>query len=117
MNKEIISFRKTIKAGATETISERVKAEGQVIGLRVRFYAGQEMDLHVIPYIEHVGERMEHLITYPTGTNSYLAGDDDSFKYNIQKSVENDDYIRIKAENVSAYDYDLVVDVEILYVG
>jgi hypothetical protein len=114
--KEVIAIRKTIPAGTTVDILERIKAPGTVEELRVRFYAGQERELHVFPVILHKGNQAENLLTYPNGSENYLSGEDDALIFPCVLSVDNDDQLKITAININAtYNYTLSVDIVIDY--
>lgn len=97
-------------------LKERVKDNGTIEGIRVRFYSGQQLALRVNPYIEHKGQKIENLLTYSEGSNPWLAGDDDPFEYPCVVTVEYDDYVKVWVQNTdAANDYDLVLDVIIDY--
>lgn len=116
--KEVIAIRKNIKANTEEIITERIKSNGYITNISIKFYVGQELALQVSPYVLHKGDRREDLFTYPRGTDNYLSGDDDYFKYNINLEVEYDDEIKIHVKNTSEYyNYDVVVDLGIEYKG
>ena len=116
--REVVSFRKTIAAGTSDTLVERVKAAGTIEEIRVKFYLGQTGDLRVRPFVEHKGRKIEDVITYPSTANPYLSGEDDYFVFPISISVGYDDYIKVWVQNVDAVNsYTLVVDYVIDYLG
>lgn len=116
MKKEVISFRENIEPGQVLTISERVKWNGTVNGLRVRFYPGPERSLHVRPYVRHKNQLSEELFTYAGASEPYISGDDDYFKFPVLIPVEYDDEVVVWVENTdSNYVYTLSVDVILLY--
>jgi len=113
---EVISFKKVIPAGTVAEYSERVKGEGTVEKISATFYEGQNGLLHVRPYIQHKGEKIEDLITYPTGCEKYIAGNAESNKvYDVCVSVENDDDIYVFVDNTSAEDLTLTVEIVVDY--
>lgn len=115
---EPISFVAVIPPLQTRKFAERVKADGTVEKLKVRFFAGQEKSLQVRPYILHKGRKIEDLVTYPEGTNEYLCGDDDYLEFDLSIPVENDDEIVIAVSNMDIDDpYTLNVSVMIDYYG
>jgi hypothetical protein len=117
--KEIISFREVIPAGTVVALefNERVKGDGTVETLKVRFYRGQQKSLEVYPFIRHKGNKDESLITF-AGNTRHLSGDDDYFIYNVVTPVENDDQIMVQVKNIDPTNpYTMVVDVEIDYYG
>ena len=116
--KESISFRKQILAGTNDVLHERIKGQGTIEGMRVRFYPGQQLDLQVRVFVEHKGGLMEELVTYPSTTRQYLAGDDDNVIIDCVISVENDDFLKVSVVNVDLVNnYDLAVDVYVDYYG
>lgn len=117
--KEVISFRAAVAPNTTNTIfREQVKADGTVEKVSVRFYPGQQMSLHVFPFISHKGDQTESLVTYPKNTNNYLAGDDDYLVFDMVATVEYLDWIEVMVSNVDpANTYTLVVDVVVDYYG
>lgn len=97
-------------------IMERIKAPGTVEEMRIKFYAGQERELHVYPVVLHKGEQAEPLLTYPVGAENYLSGEDDALIFPCIIAVGNDDNLKITAINTNAtYDYTLALDVVIDY--
>ena len=113
--REVISFRKSIAAGASDVIRERVKAPGTLEEVRVRFNPGQANSLRIRPVVEHKGNRLEDLVTYPSGTNQFLSGDDDYLILPCSIVVDNDDFVEIIATNTGAFTYTIVCDVVIDY--
>lgn len=114
MKTEVLSFRKDIAPNTSLTLKERVKADGSVSKIFVRFYPGVEKSLQVRPYILHKGNRAEDVITYVEGTDNYLSGDSDSFEYPVTVDVKYDDEIVVYVNNTDlANTYSLVVDVKV----
>ena len=115
--KEIVAFRKTIPAGEREKIEERIKGDGTVENLNIKFYIGQELYLKVMPYIRHIGNKIQYMVTVAGEDNNWLTGDDDDFNFNICIPVSNDDILVVEYDNTSSYDYNLVVNIAIDYYG
>lgn len=114
--KEVIYFDKVIPAGQTLEFTSKVKDDGTIEKLTVKFYIGQEKGLRVIPTVIHNNNQPEALITYPTGTEQYLSGDDDYFDFPIVVPVALNDVIKLKAINTdSTYDYHLTAAITIDY--
>lgn len=115
--KEVVSFRVTVPKGSKNIIyKERVKADGTVEEVRVRFYRGQQLALQVVPYVNHKGRKHEQLLTFAGNTNGYLCGDDDYFVYPVVVPVEDNDYVSVMVTNTdAANDYTLSVDVVVDY--
>ena len=114
--KEVISIRKIILANSTDTIIERIKGDGTVEGIKVKFYQGQQRALHVMPFIEHRGARIEHLVTYPATADKFLSGENDNLDLPCVVSVDNDDYFKVSVVNTDPVnDYTLVLDAVIDY--
>lgn len=110
-----ILFKKIIAPGTSEILSERIKFDGTVEGVRIKFYSGQERDLKVRPYVEHVGARTEELITYPKGCENYLSGEDSYLNFSVTLPVEQDDQILVEVinedlENPYTLDVTIIVD-------
>lgn len=119
MKAEVISFRKDINPNSSETLRERVKADGSLIEIRVRFYPGQERSLQIRPFVQLFNNLQEDVFTYGDGTTeNYLSGDDDYFIYPVQVDLKMDDVVCILATNTdSTYAYTCVVDCVIQYFG
>jgi hypothetical protein len=115
--KETVQFIKKILAGTSVTFAYLVKSEGTVERIFGKFYAGQEGSLQVRPYIELTAARQEELITYPSGTDRYMSGENVTFDSAIDYDVKNGDQIKIDVNNTSIYDYTLNISFEVDYVG
>jgi hypothetical protein len=116
MKTEVIAFRQNIAPSSSQTIQERVKANGRVAEIRVRFYPGQERDLQVRPFVTLLNRLQEDVLTYPGGTEPYLSGDDDYLIFPVSVDLQTDDFISVWVNNVSVnYTYTLVVDVVVQY--
>lgn len=115
---EVISFRELVTHGTTVNLSQLIQDSGTIQEMRVRFYAGQEKALHVVPYILHTSNRREDLITYAPNSDTFLSGENDYFVYPIVTQVENLDKICVSATNIDpTYDYTLVLDLVVDYYG
>lgn len=118
MKTEPIAFRKDVQPSTKETIVERIKDNGVLEEMRIRFYPGLQRDLKIMPYVLHKGSKREDLVTYPEGTETWISGDDDMLVFKINLPVEYDDELVIEAENVDAVNvYTMSVDVTIAYKG
>lgn len=113
--KEPILFHKKILANTTDVLAERVKSDGMITSLIVRFYSGQEGSLQVSPFVEHKGNKVEYMVTFPNTSKTFISGDDDIFTFPLSLSVEYDDFIKVHVKNNSSYDYDLVCHVIVSY--
>lgn len=117
-SKEIIAFRKRVPANTSGKLTERIKANGTIDKITVRFYIGQELHLKVMPYIRHIGNKIHYPITLGGGGGDYwLIGDDDTFNFDVSIPVYNDDEVVVEFENESDYEYNLVCDFVIDYLG
>ena len=113
--KEVITFRKAINPLEELLLIERVKDNGTVENVKLRFYSGQEMKLKVLPFVRHTGNKIEYLTSSPTG-DYFIAGDDDNFILDVVVPVFYDDEIHVKVINESSeYIYNLVCDVTVDY--
>jgi hypothetical protein len=116
MKTEVIAFRQNINPSTSQTIIERVKANGRVAEIRVRFYPGQERELQIRPFVSLLNRLTEDVLTYPAGTEGYLSGDDDYLIFPVSVELRTDDNICVWANNVNAtYVYTCVVDVVVQY--
>jgi len=118
MNKqEPLLFKQNVPAGTILNLQERIKADGTIENIKVRFFAGQEMDLKVRPILIKKGDMYVDLIKY-VGEDKELSGDDDIYSFDTSISVENDDEVLVIAENKSVdFDYTLFCIVQIDYYG
>lgn len=115
MKTEVISFRTKVLNMTTKQILERVKADGEVRELRIRFYFGQEHGLQVQAYVLHTGNRREEFVTFAGDTNNYFSGDDDYFIFPCNTIIGLDDELVVYVNNTSGFDYDLSVDIVVHY--
>lgn len=115
---EPIVFVASIPPGQIRKFQERIKADGTIQSVKVRFFKGQQLALHVRPYVLHTGNLVEDIITYPEGTNQYLSGDDDYPLYDVVCPVRNDDELVVWVHNTDPDDtYTLNVTVTVDYHG
>lgn len=118
MKKEVIVFKKLIAPGQKFTFKERVKDNGMIDSLRVRFYSGVEESLEIQCYVNHKINRREDFLTYNEGGENFLSGNDDYFIYPVNVEVEYDDEIVVEVKNNDAtYSYTCSVDVIVAYDG
>jgi hypothetical protein len=97
-------------------ISERLKDNGQVQEVRVRFYPGVERTLQVSPYVLHKNNRREDFFTYPEGTEPYITGDNDYLIFPCSLDFQYDDEICIEYNHAGGdFPYTLAVDVVVTY--
>lgn len=116
--KEIVSFRKLIPPNTTDVIGERIKADGTIESVKVRIYQGVQKALQINPFVEHKGNKLEDMITYPSTTDPYISGDDDYLEFDVTIPVEYDDFLKVWVKNTDATNsYTLVLDVEVDYIG
>jgi hypothetical protein len=115
LKKEVIAIRKTVTAGEEGRIKERLKDNGYVEEIRVRFYPGVERTLKVLPYILHKSTKQENFFTTPEETEIFISGDDDSFVFPLSLSFEYDDELVVYYKNEGTYPYSLVVDIIVEY--
>jgi hypothetical protein len=97
-------------------IRERLKDNGQVQEVRVRFYPGVERTLQVSPYVLHKNNRREDFFTYPEGTEPYITGDNDYLIFPCSLDFQYDDEICIEYNHAGGdFPYTLAVDVVVTY--
>lgn len=97
--KEIVSFQRVIQPNTTEIIKERLKMNGMIEKVTIRFYAGCEKSLKVRPYVQHHGEKMQDMFTFPEGAEKFIAGDDDLYEYDVAIEIFNDDELHVWVNN------------------
>lgn len=118
MKKEVIVFKKVVAPGEEVRLTERVKDNGVIEEMRIRFYPGVERELAVNVYASHKVNAREDLVSYNEGAENLITGDDDYFIYPVSVPVEYDDELVVYAKNKSAiYPYTLSVDVIVGYDG
>jgi hypothetical protein len=119
--KETIQFTLQVAAGADlsglTSLRQRLKSEGTIQRIFGQFYAGQQGDLQVRPYLVLRNERSEELVTYPSGANRYMSGDNTNFDFSVDFDVLPDFEIRLDVKNLSIYPYTLQISFEVDYVG
>lgn len=113
-NKEVIHFSKTIAAGATETLNARIKQDGTLEEIRVRFYEGADRKLSIRPMIDTRGN-LQEILSYATSGDSQIKGNDDYFTLPVNMSVKLDDVAKVIVTSASAIDLDFVVDMVVDY--
>jgi hypothetical protein len=67
MKKEVVVFRKLIPFGSSDKLTERIKDNGVIESLRVRFYPGAENTLQVRVYANHKINQREDLLSHNEG--------------------------------------------------
>lgn len=116
--KEVMVFRKLVPPNSKGKITERIKDNGTIEKLMIKFYIGQELHLRVWPYIRHNGNKIESLVTIAgddVRDDMFLTGDDDTFIFDVVAPVYYDDELVVEFENISDYEYNLVVDITVDY--
>jgi hypothetical protein len=115
VKKEVVLFRKDIQPGVSEILSERIKSNGAVKSVKVRFYDGSEGSFHVNPYVLHKGSLQENVVSYPDGGEKYMSGNDDDFNFDVSIPIEIDDELKVYVNNTSSFVYTLVCDIGVVY--
>lgn len=119
--KETIQFKQTVAAGANlsgaTALSFNIRSAGTLQRIFGKFNQGQQDQLQVRPYLTLRGDRSEELVTYPSGSNRYMSGDNVPFDLYIDFDVQPNDQIKLDVKNESAFDYTLDISFEIDYVG
>jgi hypothetical protein len=116
MKSEVISFRYEADPTEIYTLKERMKADGVVSQVNIRFYPGCELALEVKPFILHKGRRAEDFFTYAEFSKSAISGDDDFFQFPVSLTFELDDEICVYFSNTDGINsYTVCVDVFVNY--
>jgi hypothetical protein len=118
VKKEVITIRQSVAAGVAGTVKERLKDDGYIEEVRIRFYPGVERQLEIVPYILHKENRKEDLFTYPTGTEGTITGDNDYLVFPVSLEFNYDDELWVDYKNKgTTYPYTLVIDIVVSYQG
>lgn len=116
MKTEVLSYRVNVLPGQELELKERIKDNGRVSEIRIRFYPGQERQLRVRPFILHTNNRAENILTFVDTTETYLTGDNDYFVFPVSSELFLDDEFVVWTKNDNdLYVYTVVVDVVINY--
>lgn len=114
--KEVVAFVLSVPPNTASVVTERLKADGTIESVVVRFYSGQSRELQVRPKLRRTGNREEDLITYPAGTNQWLAGEDDRQQLDVSVPVSLDDELSVYYNNTNpTYPYTLVCYITVDY--
>lgn len=113
--REVVLIRKTVPAGQSVEIRERIKSDGTLEAMKIRFYAGEGLTLQVRPVVEKRGGQAVDVVTYPAGTDNFIIGDDDYLEYTPVIAVSNDEELVVYATNTGGVDSKLVIDFEVDY--
>ena len=108
-------FNTTVPSGGSGYLDAPIVGHGRVKGLRVRFAAGEDGELHIRPVMILPPDIPIELLQYAQGGAHYVSGDDETFTSDIGYETENDAICRVYYENVSSDPTaaDAVVDVQI----
>jgi hypothetical protein len=113
---EVISFRYDVDPVEEFTLKERLKADGVVTQVNIRFYTGVENSLEVKPFVLHKGRRAEDIFTYAEFTKPSISGDDDFFQFPVTLDFQYDDEFCVYFKNSDPVNtYTLCVDVFVNY--
>jgi hypothetical protein len=113
---EVISFRYDVDPLEEFTLKERMKADGVVNQVNIRFYPGCELSLEVKPFVLHKGRRAEDIFTYAGSSKQAISGDDDFFQFPVSVTFELDDEFCVYFINTdTANTYTVCVDVFVNY--
>lgn len=119
--KETVTFNRTIPANTSFTgltaLSQLLRAPCTIQRIFGIFYSGQQGALQVRPYLYMTDDRAEELLTYPSGSNRYMSGDNMPFDISIDFDGNSMDQIKLDVVNTSNFPYTLQVSIEVDYVG
>ncbi len=116
MKSEVISFRYDADPTEIYTLKERMKADGVVTQVNIRFYPGVELALEIKPFLLHKGRRAEDIFTYAEGSKVAISGDDDFFQFPVNLTFEYDDEFCVYFSNTDGVNsYTVCVDVFVNY--
>ncbi len=115
--KEIVSFRKVLGPSEKIKLNERIKNNGTIETIKIKFYQGQRLALKIRPLLMGHGDYPVDLISYADDTDTFITGDDDYFIFDINIPASYDSYLEIQAENQADFDVNIVVDIVVDYFG
>jgi hypothetical protein len=112
---EVLAFIQDIPANSSALFKERLKDNGQVMEIRIRFYPGVEKALQIHPYLLHTNNRAEEILTY-SGGDKIITGDDDYFVFPVNLDFQLDDEFAVSVVNTNTvYPYTMCVFVVVNY--
>lgn len=115
-------FRVTVPAAETITLNQPVPRDGTIERIKVRFYAGTELAVQVVPFVRDERGNQKPLLAYARGGKQYIDGDDDSFVFEIREPVliNTKDSLYVQFTNTQlagGFAYDVAVDIEVDHAG
>lgn len=99
--KKALVFNKAVASGGSGYLDAEVVDHGIVEAIRVRFAAGENGTLHIKPVMILPGNIPVDLLEYASGSDRYIAGDDETLEIPIAYETENHAKIRIFYENTA----------------
>jgi hypothetical protein len=115
-------FRVTVPAGGSITLNQPVPRDGTVERIKVRFYAGTELAVQVVPFVRDERGTQKPLLAFVKGGKQFVDGDDDSFVFEIREPVfvKGKESLFVQFTNTQlagGFNYDVAVDIEIDHAG
>lgn len=116
-SKENFFVQDEVAVSSTETYTQRIKADGTLEKMSIRFYPGCSKTLQIYAYIKRKGNNALEAIC-SMGSEAFFAGDDDKFVLDVVTPVNLDDEIYIKAINTDAVNVrNFVCSISVDYYG
>jgi len=114
--KESIRFGKAVGAGDSGSLSYDVVGDATVERVTTRFYPGQELDLHLTPWIK-VGSKDERdkITLVQLEGKDFVDGSDDFFEFDVGEKISDGDQIGVDFDNQDSqfsYNFHLAIEIE-----
>lgn len=112
---QALLYNKKVPSNTSGYLDNEIVGHGRIKGIRIRFAAGENGDLHIRPVLILPPNIPIELLKYAAGGDKYVSGDDENFISDIGYEVENKAICRVYYENVQTDPNaaDAVVDVQI----
>ena len=117
--KENIYFNKSIDPMTGDEYSrleEMIKGYGHIVSGRVKFAKGQGGLLRLRPVVRMENQGEKNLLTYPSGGNAFISGEDQEIILDLDIYVEYGDILRLYYYNTADYTpYTIDMSITIYY--
>ena len=116
--RESVRFAGSVNAGDTETETFEVSEDCTVEEVKVRFYQGPRLSLHVVPFVEDGTDRGRRVELVNFRGKEYVDGDNDLWVFDASEGVEDGEVVGVEVENTDGSNgYDYAVDMTLDYAG
>jgi len=106
-----IRFAESVDPESAVTLTKQVEEDATVEQVDVRIYRGAELSLRVSPFVKRDSRRFD-LIEFRG--KDYVDGDGDFWEFSVSESVQKEDVIGVKVENVTTdYTYNFACNLQV----